>query len=84
MDAEAIRRTSAEMDRLKAELDRRGIKWRCTREGTPVVSFDNEVGECRVFPSQTYEGKLFVSYSTFARCDTADEVLGVCEVPDAR
>lgn len=45
-----------------------------------MVTFQNAGGECAVFPSQTYDGKLFVRYSGSRRVDTAIDALIACGV----
>ena len=77
MDTETRRRIESEMERLKEALDKRGISW---EQHNPFVSFSNSEGECWVFPSQTYDGKLCVRYTGKTWCDTAEEALKACGV----
>lgn len=78
IDIHARERGDREMERLKTLLDTAGIDWEQRGEGTPIVQFDN--GNCWVFPSQTYDGKLCVRYSRKEWVDTAEEALAVCGV----
>lgn len=80
IDIEARKRGDMEMERVKATLDAAGIEWEQRGEGTPIVQFDNGSGDCWVFPSQTYDGKLCVRYSRKVLVDTAGEALRACGV----
>ena len=80
IDIEARKRGDMEMERVKATLDAAGIDWEQRGEGTPIVQFDNGSGDCWVFPSQTYDGKLCVHYSRKVLVETADEALRACGV----
>lgn len=65
-----------EMDRLTAALDEMGVAYESHEGG--MVTFQANGGECNVFPSQTYDGKLFVRYTGKARVDTAMDALLKC------
>ena len=67
-----------EMERLTKALDRLGIDHQEHEGG--MVTFPNGSGDCYVFPSQTYDGKLFVRYSAETRVETATDVLIACGV----
>lgn len=82
IDIEARRRGDAEMERLKQMLTEAGVEWEERGEGTPIVSFRHGTSNCRAFPSQTYDGKMCVSYEAKAWVDTAEEALGLCGVID--
>ena len=71
------RRAVDEMERVKELLDKIGIEW---EQHTPFVSFSNGDGECWVFPSQTYDGKLCVRYAGKGWCETAEETLALCGI----
>lgn len=78
IDVHARERGDREMERLKTLLDMAGIDWEQRGEGTPIVQFRN--GDCWVFPSQSFDGKLCVRYSRKEWVDTAEEALAVCGV----
>lgn len=80
IDIQARRRGDAEMERVKELLDKQNIDWEQRGDGTPIVQFDNGSGDCWVFPSQTYDGKLCVRYSRKVLVETADEALMACGV----
>jgi hypothetical protein len=65
-----------QMERLVAALDELGVTYEQAENG--MVTFQNSGGECQVFPSQTYDGKLFVRYVGHARVDTAIDALIRC------
>ena len=65
-----------EFENLIATLKERGIRYAMV---TPTcVSFDNDTGDCLVFPSQAQRGKLTAFYQGKKYCETADEALAVC------
>ena len=66
-----------EMEALKGMLEVAGVAY---EEHNPYISFSNGNGECWVFPSQTYDGKLAVQYVGRARVHTAKEALRLCGV----
>ena len=68
-----------EFERVKEILDGAGIDW---EQHSPYISFDAGKGECWVFPSQSYDGKLFVRYVGTTRVDTAEEAMALCGVID--
>ena len=81
VDIVARKRGDMEMERLKELLDKNGIDWE--QSGTmSLVTFDGPNGQCIAFPSQTYDGKMCLSYTTKAWCDTAEEALRLCGVLD--
>lgn len=80
IDIQARKRGDAEMERLKSLLDSVGIEWEQRGEGTPIVTFSNDDGDCWAFPSQTYDGKMCVRFTRKAWVDTADEALKLCGV----
>lgn len=80
IDIEARRRADEQMERLKDILDANNIDWEVRGEGTPVVEFRNATGMCRMFPSQTTDGKLVVLYSGKGIVDTAEEAARMCGV----
>lgn len=82
IDIEARKRGDMEMERVKLLLDNANIDWEQRGEGTPIVQFDNGTGDCWVFPSQTYDGKLCVRFVRKVLVDTADEALRSCGVID--
>lgn len=82
IDIEARKRGDMEMERVKLLLDNANIDWEQRGEGTPIVQFDNGTGDCWVFPSQTYDGKLCVRFTRKVLVDTADEALKACGVID--
>lgn len=82
IDIQARKRGDMEMERVKLLLDNANIDWEQRGEGTPIVQFDNGTGDCWVFPSQTYDGKLCVRFTHKVLVDTADEALKACGVID--
>ena len=82
VDIAARKRGDMEMERLKELLDKNGIDWEQSGEGTPVLNFRNHDGDCWVFPSQTYDGKMCVRFARKAWVDTAEEALRLCGVLD--
>lgn len=80
IDIQARKRGDMEMERVKMLLDNANIDWEQRGEGTPIVQFDNGTGDCWVFPSQTYDGKLCVRFARKEWVDTADDALKVCGV----
>jgi len=64
-----------QMDSLKEMLSGMGVEY---EQHAPFVNFDNGDGECMVFPSLTYDGKLVVRYTRKVWCDTAEEALKAC------
>lgn len=67
-----------QMNELTATLEHAGISFE--QHMGSMVTFQIAGGECQVFPSQTYDGKLFVRYTGTARVDTADDALRLCGV----
>ena len=77
MTIEEKKAIEREFRRVKEILEENGIAY---EEHNPFVSFSNEHGECWVFPSQTFDGKLCVRYTTKTWCDTAESALLQCGV----
>ena len=67
----------AELERVCKLLEGMGIEYEVHN---PFVSFKNGFGDCFIFPSQTYDGKLRITYAAPAWCDTADEALTICGI----
>lgn len=67
-----------QMRELTCSLEHAGIDFEQHMGG--MVTFQIAGGECQVFPSQTYDGKLFVRYTGTARVDTAEDALRLCGV----
>lgn len=78
MTAEEKSNTLAEMDRVAELLDKLGVEYE--HKVPSFILFENQVGQCMAFPSQTYDDKLVVVYEAKARCATAEELLKVCGV----
>jgi hypothetical protein len=65
-----------QMENLAKTLESMGVEFEQHEGG--MVTFKNNSGECCVFPSQTYDGKLFVRYIGETRVDTAIDALIAC------
>lgn len=65
-----------QMENLTKTLESMGVEFEQHEGG--MVTFQNGSGECTVFPSQTYDGKLFVRYVGEKRVDTAIDALIAC------
>ena len=65
-----------QMENLTKALEDMGVGFERHEGG--MVTFQNGSGECTVFPSQTYDGKLFVRYIGETRVDTAIDALIAC------
>ena len=76
-NTEAKAHCDRQMDLIKAKLDDLGIGW---EQHGIFIEFPNEQGECVVFPSQRYDGKIFIQCVMNKWADTADEVLTICGV----
>lgn len=60
---------------LREALDRMGERH---SDMGAFTTFENDSGECHVFPSFNRPGRLYVSYCATAYCDTVEDVLEVC------
>lgn len=80
IDIDARKRGDMEMERVKLLLDNANVDWEQRGEGTPILQFDNGTGDCWVFPSQTYDGKLCVRFTRKSWVDTAEDALRACGV----
>lgn len=78
MTAEEKSNTLAEMDRVAELLDKLGVEYE--RKAPAFILFENSVGQCMAFPSQTYDDKMVVVFESKVRCDTAEELLATCGV----
>lgn len=67
-----------QMENLTKTLESMGVEFKQHEGG--MVTFQNASGECRVFPSQTYDGLLKVRFSGEGRVGTADAALRLCGV----
>lgn len=76
MSIEEKNNTRQEFNRMCALLKEMGVEYEVTFPA--YLSFSNENGECRAFPSQTYDDKLVVFYQVKAWCDTAEDALIAC------
>ena len=65
-----------QMENLTNALESMGVGFEQHEGG--MVTFQNGSGECTVFPSQSYDGKLFVRYIGETRVDTAIDALIAC------
>lgn len=65
-----------QMRELVDALTERGIRFRVHEGG--MVTFRNGSGECQVFPSQTYDGMLFVRHAEATRVGTAAQAIDAC------
>ena len=65
-----------QMENLTKALEDMGVGFEQHEGG--MVTFQNGSGECTVFPSQSYDGKLFVRYIGETRVDTAIDALIAC------
>ena len=68
----------SEMRAIEATLTARGIEYERNEGG--MITFSNSDGGCHIFPSQTYDGKLFVRHSLGERVSTAKEALALCGI----
>lgn len=73
-----VMKMKEQMDKLTEALAEIGIDFESHEGG--MVTFQCNGGECSVFPSQTYDGKLFVRYVGQVRVDTATDALIACGV----
>lgn len=80
IDIQARRRGDSEMEHIKKLLSGIGVAWEQRGEGTPIVKFNNGIGECWVFPSQTYDGKLCVRFTRKELVETAEDAIMACGV----
>lgn len=76
MSLEEKERAMREFEKLVAWLEEKGVEYSVNEPS--YVLFDNVTGECMVFPSQTFDGKLVAVYQVKERHDTAEEVLKAC------
>lgn len=60
---------------LREALDRMGERH---SDMGAFTAFENDAGECHVFPSLNRPGKFYVSYCAMEYCDTVEGVLEVC------
>lgn len=80
MTIEQKKETEKEFERVKSILDGMGIAYEVHR---PYISFmDDDGNECMVFPSQTYDDKLVVSFRRKERFSNAEDALRACGVID--
>lgn len=77
MTIEEKQATEREFQRVIEMLSDAGVAYEIHR---PFVSFSNEHGECWVFPSQTYDGKLCVRHTEKTWCATAEDALRTCGI----
>ncbi len=78
MTIEQKKEIEREFEKVKQMLDDKGIPYEVHR---PFISFMDMTGnECTVFPSQSYDDKLVVSYRRKKRVDSAEEALRACGV----
>ena len=67
--------TLEEFERVKQLLTERGIEWYQHR---PFIEFKGEHGTCRIWPSQTHDGKLTVTFTGKQWASTAESALELC------
>jgi hypothetical protein len=67
-----------QMENLTKTLESIGIEFEQHEGG--MVTFRDHGRDCTVFPSQTYDGKLFVRFTAETRVDTAIDALVACGV----
>lgn len=67
--------TQRQFERVKELLDARGVAWRQHR---PFVEFQGEHGTCRVWPSQTHDDKLTITFTGKCWASTAEGALELC------
>jgi hypothetical protein len=67
--------TLAEFERVKKLLTGAGIAWRQHR---PFIEFQGVHGTCRIWPSQTHDKKLTVTFTSKDWAGTAEEALEMC------
>lgn len=75
MTAQEKSKTLAEFERVKELLTESGIEWRQHR---PFIEFQGVHGTCRIWPSQTHDGKLTVTYTGKGWADAAEGAIELC------
>lgn len=75
MTLQEKQQANAEFERVKERLTELGVPWYQHR---PFIEFQGENGTCRIWPSQTHDGKLAVTFTGKNWASTADGALELC------
>lgn len=75
MTLQEKQRASDEFERVKQLLTESGIPWYQHR---PFIEFQGENGACRIWPSQTHDGMLTVTFTGKNWANTAEGALELC------